>query len=358
MASFDSIELKAGKAAYEAIMDGGLKPEMIKLMSGAAGGPKWIVLGHLDRYLFGEWFKGRKEALPMIGSSIGAWRFASSMAFPDPVKGLELFKEGYFGQAYSDKPTREEITAVIPQVTKEYINPDTIPHILNHPFARLFVIAVKSKGLLASENKLLQGTGLIATIIGNAMSRRNLNAFFHRVLFHDPRGESSFLGKDAFPTTEVELHKDNFEAALLATGAIPMVMEGIPNVPDAPEGMYRDGGLIDYHLTLPYQLGEGDIVFQPHFFDQVKPSWFDKKLKNRKPSEAEKNHVLLLHPSQKFIQKLPGGYVPDRKDFENFPTKERQERWEKAFDLSKEVRDDFAELVQSGKIREKLKLWE
>lgn len=356
MNKFESIELKAGKAAYQKIMDGGLSPDMIRMMAGAAGGPKWIVLGHLDRFVFGEWLKDRKEPLPMISSSIGAWRFASALAFEDPVKGLVAFKEGYFSQKYSDKPTRKEITAVIPQVMDGYINPETIQRILSHPYARLHMIAVRSKGLLASENRLLQGAGLMATILANTFSRTALNAFFQRVFFRDPRDKQGLIGPDAFTSLNIQLDTHNFREAILATSAIPMVMEGIRDVPGAPKGMYRDGGLIDYHLTLPYQMEEG-IVFQSHFFEQVKPSWFDKNLKNRKASEEQKNHVLLLYPSQTFIDTLPGGYVPDRKDFEAFETEERILRWEKAYEMSKRVAGDFAELVLSGKIRQKVKEW-
>lgn len=357
MNKFESIELKAGQAAYEKIMDGGLKPEMIKIMAGAAGGPKWIVLGHLDRFVFGEWLKGREEPLPMISSSIGAWRFASALAFENPLIGLERFKEGYFSQRYSAKPSREEITSVIPQVMDAYINPDTIAHILKHPYARLNMIAVRSKGFLASENRMVQGTGLITAMLANTLSRGTLNRFFDRILFTDARDKSPIIGKDVFPTLQVELDQGNFKPAILATSAIPMVMEGVNEVPSAPKGMYRDGGLLDYHLTLPYQMKEEGIVFQSHFFEQVKPSWFDKNLKNRRASEEEKKHVLLVYPSQKFIATLPGGYVPDRKDFEAFGSDERIQRWEKAFEMSKRVADDFAELALSGKIRERLKVW-
>ena len=42
----------------------------------------------------------------------------------------------------------------------------------------------------------------------------------------------------------------NFRSAILATSAIPMVMSGIQDVPGAPSGMYRDGGLIDVHVLI------------------------------------------------------------------------------------------------------------
>jgi len=43
---------RAGKKALSKIRDNGLHPENIKVIAGAAGGPKWLILGHLDRFLF------------------------------------------------------------------------------------------------------------------------------------------------------------------------------------------------------------------------------------------------------------------------------------------------------------------
>ena len=50
----------------------------------------------------------------------------------------------------------------------------------------------------------------------------------------------------------------------MATASIPLVLEGVPDIPDAPAGTYWDGGIIDYHLHLPYPRAEG-LVLYPHF---------------------------------------------------------------------------------------------
>ena len=94
----------AGKKALPVIRDEGLDPERVQIVAGAAGGPKWLVLYGLDRLLFGRFFKDRKNPLHLIGSSIGTWRFAAA-SVSDPVSGIERFKEAYFSQRYSPRPT-------------------------------------------------------------------------------------------------------------------------------------------------------------------------------------------------------------------------------------------------------------
>ena len=65
-----SINLWAGKKAYKKIKDSGLTPDDVKVVAGAAGGPKWLVLANLDRALFGHWFKDRKKPLFTIGALV------------------------------------------------------------------------------------------------------------------------------------------------------------------------------------------------------------------------------------------------------------------------------------------------
>ncbi len=47
--------------------------------------------------------------------------------------------------------------------------------------------------------------------------------------------------------------------AALATGALPYVVSGVENIPGAPPGVYRDGGLMDYQLNQDYDAPEGTI---------------------------------------------------------------------------------------------------
>ena len=53
----ENLVFLAGRKAYTIIKEKGLHPEMVKVIAGAAGGPKWLVLNHLDRYIFSTWLK-------------------------------------------------------------------------------------------------------------------------------------------------------------------------------------------------------------------------------------------------------------------------------------------------------------
>jgi hypothetical protein len=61
-------------------------------------------------------------------------------------------------------------------------------------------------------------------------------------------------------------------ASLLASGSIPLVLQAVNDIAGAPQGPYWDGGLIDYHLHLPYQRDEG-LVLYPHFSDSYRAGW-------------------------------------------------------------------------------------
>lgn len=65
--------------------------------------------------------------------------------------------------------------------------------------------------------------------------------------------------------------------ALLASGSIPLVLDAVTDIAGAPPGRYWDGGLVDYHLHLPYQR-EPDLVLYPHFADHIVPGWLDKAM--------------------------------------------------------------------------------
>ena len=156
-----------------------------------------------------------------------------------------------------------------------------------------------------------------------------------------------------FPISRIELTVENFKKALLASGSIPYVMQGVKNIPGAPPGIYRDGGIIDYHPDIPF-VNDDSIVLYPHYTDFIKPGWFDKKLSWRKPNPKNMENVLLVSPSKEFLAKLPYQKIPDRNDFYTFTNrgKERIDYWNKCVDASKQMAEEFLEAVESGKIRE------
>jgi len=345
----------AGEKAYSLIMDNGLKPSMVKVLAGASGGPKWLVLSGLDRAICSSFFKDRKEILFLVGSSIGAWRFAA-LSHNEQIEAIERFENVYITQTYSSRPDVEEITAETQRVLDAYVGEDGVMEILNHPTMRLSILAVSCNRFFLNDNRLSLGAGMAAASMANVFSRTSLKYFFKRALFYDPRDKPPFFDMDGFPIERIPLSEDNLKQAIMASGSIPMAMAGVRNISGTSAGVYRDGGIIDYHLDIPFMIDDG-IVLYPHYTDRIIPGWFDKKLKWRRPDSANMENVLLVGPSDRFLQRLPLGRIPDRRDFKYYQGKdaERVAAWKKVLVENKRLGDGFLEAVETGKIRDLVK---
>jgi hypothetical protein len=346
----DNLLIFAGKKAYALIQEQGLRPEMVDVIAGAAGGPKWLVLNGLDRAIFFSWLTSAIKPLHLIGSSIGAWRFAAVAQGPNAVTAYDRFEQAYLEQRYSIRPPPREVTAQSQKILNAYLDDAGVKNVLSHPFFRLSLLTVRCREILSSDNRYGLGPGLVLTALANAVSRKSLRFFFSRTLVYDSRDKPPFFCMDAFPIQHVPLSADNIKPALLASGSIPLVMAGEPNLPGALPGMYRDGGLIDYHLDIPF--GSKGIALFPHYLNRIIPGWFDKPLAWRKPDPTNMEHVVLLCPSPTFVEKLPYGRIPSRTDFKEFRSRdsERITFWRTVIAAGKILGDEFLELVQGNKI--------
>ena len=351
----NSFVIKAGPRALALIHNEGLRPERVRVLAGAAGGPKWLVLYHLDRLLFAHFFKDRRNPLHFIGSSIGAWRFAA-LSQKDPLKALDRFREAYIRQTYTTAPTAAEVTAESRKVMEGYIAEEAIPEILNHPWCRMNMVAVRCRHLVALENRLGMAMGLGGAVVSNLIARRHLALFFERILFHDPRDIPPLADRDTIPFIHAALDTDNFQDALLASGSIPLVMSGVSDIAGARPGVYRDGGMIDYHMDLPYRLSDEEIVLMPHYSDRIVPGWLDKKLTWRKPAADHMANVVMVAPTKEFVQQLPNAKIPDRTDFKTYFQKDRKrfDAWDRVVEMCRPPAEAFMDLVASGRIKEKV----
>jgi len=344
---------RAGPKALLKIKDGGLHPADVKVVAGAAGGPKWLILGHLDRFLFTDFFKDRREPLFVIGASSGAWRFAAASQ-ADPLAAIQRFQDAYIGQSYNDRPSPEDVSAEAGKILKHLLGKQGALEILSHPFLRLNFMTVRSRGLTQSERKAHLFLGLCLAVGGNFIHRKSLGWFFQRGLFSNSRHIPPFAGMPDLPISRIPLTLQNMGPGLLASGSIPLIMAGVTGIPGAPQGVYRDGGVTDYHMDIPF-LGRAEgIVLFPHYQERVVPGWFDKQIPWRKPKATHMEKVLLLAPSAAMVASLPGGKIPDRNDFYTYRGKDRERMadWRKAVEISRGLADEFAEVVLSGKIRE------
>jgi len=355
MATSQSITLRAGAAALRILRERGLRPQDIRVIAGAAGGPKWLVLSGLDRLIFGSWFQARSAPLFLVGASIGAWRFAA-LARRQPLAAMDRFESAYINQRYDKKPTAQDVSRASQTAMDAFLDDAGIREILDHPFMRLNMLAVRCNRLLGMDAKLPLAVGLAGAGLANLCRRRFLSLFFRQTLFSDPRHVPPFQTLNGFSPRRVSLTEANLRQALLASGSIPLVMSRVMDIPGALPGAYRDGGIVDYHLDIPFGVNDGLVLF-PHYTDRITPGWFDKKLTWRKPHPEHMAHVLMVAPSREFVADLPFGKIPDRNDFWTFfkDDDRRIDYWQTVARKSRQLAEELAELMDRGGVAERVR---
>jgi hypothetical protein len=342
------LTVRAGAQALAMLRDQGLSQEQVKIMPGASGGPKWLVLSGMDRALWGEFFRGRNEPLHLIGSSAGSWRFACAPQ-ADPLAALERLEAAYIEQCYEGKPTPATVTATATAILDQVLGEAGARAVVEHPWLRTHIVTTRCGRLTAAERSLPQMLAFGLCALGNVISRRTLGWGLQRVIFHSAGDASPFLGLEDLPTLHVALAPQNVRPALLASGSIPLVLEGVRDIPGAERGVYRDGGIIDYHFDLDFRLEQG-LVLYPHFYPHVVPGWFDKSLRWRRGGGERLRRMVLIAPSARFLAALPYRRIPDRSDFRQLDDTTRIRYWRKVAGLGRQLGEEFLELVASGRI--------
>ncbi|MYM35666.1 patatin-like phospholipase family protein [Duganella sp. FT94W] len=339
------ITIRLGQRARQRIAADGVQAADIAIVPAAAGGPKGLVLHGLDCWMFGEFFRQAPRQRRLIGASIGAWRMAAS-AFDDPVAAHRRLARLYAGQRYPAKVTPAYVSQTCRALLDELLD-GCGAEPLTHPHHQLSVITARGIGALrdAHGTRWRELAGFLLAAAGNALSRKRLAASMERVIFHHPLDDGRWLRDDfdAFANHFVDLSPQNLRDALLASGSIPLVLEAVSNLAGAPAGAYWDGGLIDYHLHLPYQRDPG-LVLYPHFSDYLVPGWLDKSMPWRRARDQALDNMILVSPSAAFIASLPNTKLPDRKDFHVYGQDHarRNRDWLHAIGESERLAEAFA----------------
>jgi len=365
-----SIRLLAGPAALKQIASDGLQAHQISAIAGAAGGPKGLALLALDEWLFGHWLPDAPRHRLLAGASIGAWRMAAAV-HPDGIAATRRLGEAYLElQRYSARPSPAEVAQVCRAVAAALLGNAWRSDETDGPNAhhQLAIITARARGPLAGRT---DRTAFAHCAWSNLRGRERLGQHLQRVVFGGsswpsrmgPESATSFNGPgverarifddltDGFETTQVALTAANLEDALLASGSIPLICEPVHTPAGAPEGLYWDGGLIDYHLHLPWSQTEG-LVLVPHFTEHLTPGWLDKTLPWRRRGPASRKHwldnVLIIAPSAALLARLPNGKLPDRKDFPRYGLRhdERIRDWRRAMSECQAMADDLAAFVR------------
>ncbi len=338
MTAARSFEVRAGARAAAHVRERGLLPADIGCVPAAAGGPKGLALIPLDRLLF-DGTHGWLRAVPLelVGASIGAWRMAAA-AMPEPRAAVDRLAEAYIGQRYPHRPTPREVADRCRRIARAVLGAKAAVEV--RPGRALTVITARARGALATD---IGRAAFARAALSNAVSRGRLAAHLQRVLFvaGEPRFPASAF--DPFGIDRVGLDASNSEDALLASGSIPLLCEPVRNPAGAPRGEYWDGGLIDYHLQLPYsQLPK--LVLYPHFAPRITAGWLDKFLPWRRHARGHPwlANVLLFSPSPALLARLPNRKLPDRNDFYRYGLDHgaRERDWRRAMAESQRFADE------------------
>ena len=353
------------------IAHNGLQPQDIGVIQGAAGGPKGLILGPLDRFIFGDWMAQSNHEVHLVGASIGAWRMATA-CLNNPATGFEQLEHDYIGQDYSLKPGEKfpSPDAVSEDFGRSLASfyAGKVADVLSHPRYRLHIITSRGRHILRREHKIATPLGYVGAFLSNGLHRKAMGAWLERVVFSSQKAALPFDARD-YRTRQIDLTQANFHSALQASCSIPFVLRPVRNIAGAPPGAYWDGGITDYHLHLNYAINSeaacprkirvtalndvefeqervpaAGIVLYPHFQKAVVPGWLDKGLKWRHKATPFLSNMVLLAPDPDWVKTLPNGKLPDRKDFAHYgrDLQARIEAWSRAASQAQQLADELA----------------
>jgi hypothetical protein len=355
-----ALRLYAAPGARQHLAAHGLQPDHVACIPAAAGGPKGLVLGRLDQFLFGQWLPQSTQPVDLVGASIGAWRMATA-CLDDSVAGFERLERDYIAQHYElapgqKRPPAAQVSATFGANLQAFYG-GQVPQILHHPRYRLHVITSRGQYVLGREGTWRTPLGYAGAFFSNAVHRKALGGWLERVVFSSPgAGDTAawplpFATHD-FKTRQLPLSEANFMPALQASCSIPFVLQPVTGIPGAPAGCYWDGGITDYHLHLHYTTPPGrtpGLVLYPHFQKAVVPGWLDKSLKWRHRATGALDRMLVLAPHPEWVKTLPNGKLPDRTDFTRYGADlaGRMKAWNAAVAESQRLADEFAEWLEN-----------
>ena len=339
--------LYAGPVARRHIEQNGLPAHAVCTIPGAAGGPKGLILGPLDRFIFGDWLARSTQPLHLVGASIGAWRMATA-CLDDPVAAFTRLEHDYIRQHYELKPGEKrpgaaQVSELFGQSLQAFYA-GRIPEVLRHPRYRLHIVTARGRHILGREQRWRTPLGYLGALMSNTVRRKALGAWLERVVFSAQGAPLPFVSSD-YRTRQVPLSEANFSQALQASCSIPFVLQAVHNIAGAPPGAYWDGGLTDYHLHLNYAgvSQPKGLVLYPHFQKAVVPGWLDKHLAWRHKATPFLDNMLLLAPNPEWVKTLPNGKLPDRSDFMHYgqDLAGRVKAWTAATSASAQLADEF-----------------
>ena len=344
-----SFELLAGPSAYQHVLKNGLEPHQVTAIFGASGAAKWLTIYGLDRAIFEQWLPSSNKPIHLFGTSIGAWKLAAA-GQSNPGWALNELAEGYIAQSYRDGINKEIVHRELMAILNRYLQQPQVDDLLTQTRFHYHCGVARCHGALAGDSGWPLARGMAAAFARNLRGRSGLNGQFERVIFSDPRATPKISSADGIATETRALDSHNLRDAVIASGSIPYVMAAKTRITGVPEGVYRDGGLIDYHPVPSNFWAEPGLILYPHFYRWLLPGWYDKYLPSKRAKAQALDNVIMVVPTPAYVAQLPAGQIPDRKDFQRFKgnDQERQRRWSIVKSKSETLGAEFLSIAESG----------
>jgi hypothetical protein len=317
---------------------------------GASGGPKWLVLSALDRLLC-ELLQSRSAPIHLLGSSSGAWRFAGYCQ-PDSHRALSLLEEAYIEADWSVARPLAQRSQTALQILEAFLPPAHTIEIEPNKFFPHF-IAAECQGLLASESTPIQMAGLLlALAVHSLKGRRALYPWVSRSLFSDPRCALPSPLND-IESKRQALTEQNYRQVLLASGSIPLVLPAIRDIAGA-SGVFRDGGLVDYHFDqLP--IHSDGLILMPHFLAEQQLGWLERLVPSSVLPNPNLERLVIVCPTEAWVRSLPSGKLPDREDARQLTPELRRYHWHQSALRGQELAQEFSLRFEDGSLLDELK---
>ena len=356
MPTHSALTLQAGPAAMRIIQERGLRPQDIRVIAGAAGGPKWLVLSGLDRMIFGAWFPDRTAPLFLVGSSIGAWRFAALSAGSLWRPWIDL-KPPTPISAMNPSPQPEKSAGKAKRSWTIFWTMTASGRSWPTPFCGSICLACAATGCWLPTPNSPWRRGLAGAAPGQSLPAAALVPLFSAdPLFRFTQCSAFPKGKWILPPAG-QADRRQFPPGPAGLGIHSPGHESGERYPRRREGSLSRRG--HRRLSPGYPLrrqGRRPCAFS-HYTDRIIPGWFDKRLTWRKPHPDHMAHVLMVSPSREFVADLPFGKIPDRNDFWQFFGDDdgRIGYWQTVSRKSRQLADELAELVESGRIAERVR---
>ena len=250
-----SLRIIAGRSAYRKIKSSGLSPADVRVVPGASGAAKWLVIYGLDKAIFADFLPASQQPVLLYGTSVGAFKLAAACQ-AKPAQALTRLALAYIDQYYGAGISSSSVVNETRKILDAVMTEQGIGELLNNSRFSFNCGAVRCKGLLASRSPRLQKLAMMQAFLLALIGRSQQQHIFSRTIFGD-RLQAGFGDRlqagpfkagDGFETDFIQINKDNLKQAVLASGSIPVLMPGVTDInTGSVPAVYRDGGLLDYH---------------------------------------------------------------------------------------------------------------